>query len=299
MISVRKSKTMKHLITEYFSKQPKSYLILLGFLLVLLIGVLDYVTGSEISVGVLYLFPISLVTWFVDRRIGILISILSALTSLVDDSMTGEIYSHILYWNKAALLCFFLVFTAVLSVLKNAIEREKKVARIDDLTGIANRRSFYESAKIEISRASRYKHSFTVAYMDIDNFKFVNDRFGHSTGDSLLQLVAEVTRNNIRASDVVARLGGDEYAILLSETGYDSAHLVMGRIQKSLLGVMEKNGWPVTFSFGVVTFITPPNSVDEIVRRIDEVMYLVKNRGKDSSCYVIFPERGIQNKEEI
>jgi diguanylate cyclase (GGDEF)-like protein len=213
--------------------------------------------------------------------------------------MAGGIDSHILYWNTTMLLCFFLVFTIVLSVLKNVMENEKNVARIDDLTGVGNRRFFYESANIEISRVSRNKHSFTVAYIDIDNFKVINDLFGHSTGDSLLRLVAETIKNNIRVSDLVARLGGDEYAVLLSETGYDSAQLAIRRIQKSLLGVIQENGWSVTFSIGVVPFITPPNSVDEIVKKIDQVMYLVKNGRKDSTCHVIFPERGIQNKEKI
>ena len=195
------------------------------------------------------------------------------------------------------LLCFFLVFNTVLSTFKNVLEREKKEARSDVLTGVANGRFFYELANIEISRASRYKRPFSVAYIDVDNFKVVNDRFGHSVGDSLLRLVAGTIRNNIRESDIIARLGGDEFALMLPETGYESAQTVISRVQKNLLDVMQKNGWPVTFSIGVATFIEPPNSVDEIVKKADELMYSVKNKGKNSIAYEIFSE--FQDTEKV
>jgi diguanylate cyclase (GGDEF)-like protein len=129
--------------------------------------------------------------------------------------------------------------------------------------------------------------------MDIDNFKFVNDSFGHSAGDSLLRLVAETIRNNIRESDVIARLGGDEFAILMPETGYESARKIITRVQQRLLDVMQKKGWAVTFSQGVITFTIPPNSIDEMVKNADELMYTVKNEGKNSTRYEIFPERRV------
>jgi diguanylate cyclase (GGDEF)-like protein len=278
---------------EYFNKQSKLFLITLGLLLVLFIGVLNFLTGTEISRVTFYLLPISLVTWFVGRWTGILLSGASAITWFIADSTGGAIYQHYLipYWNATMIFGFFSIFSYVLSTLKNTVEREKKAARIDALTGVANGRFFYELANIELSRASRYKHPFTVAYMDVDNFKFVNDRFGHSTGDSLLRLVAETIRNNIRESDTIARLGGDEFAILMPETGYESAQMVISRVQKSLLDVKQKNGWPVTFSIGVATFIRPPNSVDETVKKSDELMFAVKNKGKNSTRHKIFPER--------
>ena len=104
-------------------------------------------------------------------------------------------------------------------LLQQALEREKDEARLDFLTQIANRRAFYEAAATEVIRARRYHRPLTLVYIDLDNFKVVNDTFGHKTGDGLLVEVAATLRINIRGSDPVARLGGDEFVILLAETG--------------------------------------------------------------------------------
>jgi diguanylate cyclase (GGDEF)-like protein len=288
---------MRPKIMEYFSQRSKLFLITLGFLLVLLFGVMDYLTGTAISFGVFCLLPISLVTWFAGRWTGILISSVSAITWFIANLKVPYFHSFIYYWEGIVGLVFFLIFTYILSAFKNTVESEKKLARIDALTGVANVRFFYELAKNEISRASRYKHPFTVAYMDVDNFKVVNDRFGHSTGDSLLRSVAETIRKNIRESDVMARLGGDEFAILMPETRYESAQIVISRVRKSVLDVMRKNEWPITLSIGVVTYLNPPDSVDEIIKKADELMYSVKNKGKNSTRYEIFPE--LQDTEQV
>jgi diguanylate cyclase (GGDEF)-like protein len=155
------------------------------------------------------------------------------------------------------------------------------MARTDYLTRVANSRYFAEIASHEIKRAGRYLHPFTVAYLDIDDFKSVNDRWGHSTGDQLLALVADTIRGNIRATDSIARLGGDEFVFLLPETGYDAASVVIQKVHQSLQAVMGGKGWPVTFSIGVVTFRTPPDSVDGMIRAADAFMYSVKHSGKN------------------
>jgi len=149
-----------------------------------------------------------------------MISIASAITWLIADFTSGHIYSHsaIPYWNMSVRLGTFLIITFLLSTLKSALEHEKELARTDSLTGIANRRYFIELANMEINRACRYKHPFTIVHIDLDNLKAVNDRFGHSTGDTVLRLVVNTIQNNIRATDIVARLGGDEFVILLPET---------------------------------------------------------------------------------
>jgi diguanylate cyclase (GGDEF)-like protein len=158
------------------------------------------------------------------------------------------------------------------------------------LTKVSNRRFFFESANIEIKKASRYKHPLTIAYLDIDSFKIVNDSLGHNTGDTVLCLIASTIKNNIRINDLVGRIGGDEFAIMLPETEHDSAKIVIRRVQKSLADAMQKNGWAVTCSIGVVTFTSLPNSIDEIIKKTDELMYSVKHEGKNSTRYEIFPE---------
>jgi diguanylate cyclase (GGDEF)-like protein len=117
--------------------------------------------------------------------------------------------------------------------------------------------------------------------MDVDDFKLVNDRLGHSTGDRLLRTVAETLKEHSREVDVVARLGGDEFAVLMPETGERAARVAVARLRRRLLESSRAEGWPVTFSFGVVTWAAPPPSVDEMLRAADELMYAAKREGKD------------------
>jgi diguanylate cyclase (GGDEF)-like protein len=177
------------------------------------------------------------------------------------------------------------------SVLKNTLTHEKEISRIDFLTGIRNRRYFIELVNMEIDRARRYEHPLTMVCLDLDNFKAVNDCFGHSTGDILLRLVAHTIRENIRVTDTVARLGGDEFGILMPETGRNVAEVVIQRVQKINLDYMRKHGWPVTLSIGVVTLTSPPSTVDDVLRISDRLMYIAKENGKNSIQYEVFGTR--------
>ena len=166
--------------------------------------------------------------------------------------------------------------------MKRALEAAKRSARTEPLTGISNSRAFSEVVGREIDRAQRYSHSLSFAYIDLDDFKAVNDRFGHSVGDILLQAVAHSIKKDIRETDTVARLGGDEFGILLPETGPKAARHFIERIRDRLTRDVQEHGWPVTFSIGVVTFLRPPIDVNEAIRIADSLMYSAKNSGKNT-----------------
>jgi diguanylate cyclase (GGDEF)-like protein/PAS domain S-box-containing protein len=166
--------------------------------------------------------------------------------------------------------------------LQAALENEKRVSRLDFLTKIPNRRTFYEVVEIEAKRARRYQRPLTLAYVDLDNFKQVNDMFGHSVGDDLLRLVGSEIQDNIRGTDTVARLGGDEFAILLPETDSEGASKVMTKVQSRLEQAVRRQNWAVSFSVGVVTFTTALDSVEAMINRADELMYEVKRGGKSA-----------------
>jgi len=266
-----------------FEKHSKPFLLLLGFTLIGLLGAVDYVTGYELSVGVFYLIPIALFAWFVSNRAGLVASVVSAITWFLADKLAGEPLSHplIAYWNAFTRLCFFAVVALLLTRLRAVLENEKDSARTDPLTGAVNVRAFYEITEVEMERARRYRHPFTVIYMDADNFKFVNDRSGHLIGNALLRRVVDTIKSNLRASDSVARLGGDEFGVLLPETGHQSAQIVVRKIQEELVKEMQNQGWPVTFSIGVLTCVAPPSTVEEVVKLADDSMYEVKSSGKN------------------
>ncbi len=259
----------------------------MGFALMILVASLDYWTGQEIAWALFYLIPVSLVSWFTDKRLGIIVSIGSAAVWLIVDIASSRTYSHPLieFWNAFSRLGFFLVVTWLLSSLKMAMSRERELSHIDYMTGAVNSRFFISLVQKEIDRCNRYKHPFTIAYVDLDNFKTVNDRFGHHTGDGVLRTVTDCIREHLRKTDIVARMGGDEFAILLLETGEEGAKVVVSKIQLGLLEEMGRNSWPVTFSIGVLTCVTAPRAVDEMIMMADNLMYSVKHGSKNGVVY--------------
>ena len=190
-------------------------------------------------------------------------------------------------WDAAVSLGFFLLINYLLSALKCGYEREQRLARTDGLTGLINRRYFNELLEAEFLRSRRYRYPLTIAYIDVDNFKAVNDRFGHATGDLLLSLVSKVMVQQLRALDVVARLGGDEFAIILPQASAQDARTVLPRVQRQLMQIVQHHGWPISFSIGVVTYVKLPPTIKEVVDRADELMYDVKLHGKNRINYEV------------
>lgn len=266
---------------DYFNKLSRPFVMALGFLLLVAVGSIDYLTGPNFSLSVLYLIPVLLVSWYAGKLSGIVISFAGAFVWLVAGLLGKKYHAHPveLYWDDIMELIFFLVVTILISALKNSLQREKLMAKTDYLTEVPNRRFFYEFAETELNRSLRYQHPLSVIYLDIDNFKAVNDTMGHSAGNKLLRLVANTFSENIRTNDMVARLGGDEFALLLPESGPEAAENVIHKAMNSLKKVM-KDDWPVTFSIGMVTYIKPPATVDELLKKADDLMYSVKIAGK-------------------
>lgn len=277
---------------EFIGKQSKILLLTFGLVLVVLVGIVDYLTGYHVSFSVFYLFPIILVVWFSKYKlIGVFISVFSAIIWMLAEIMARPnmtIDLPILYWNTGIRLSFFLIITYLLLSLKMALARGQELAYTDYLTKVANSRFFYELADRELNMASRYKRVFTVAYIDIDNFKEINDKFGHKKGDFVLSLIASLIQSSVRKNDTVARIGGDEFIILAPETGCEQASEVFRRVQNNLIKSMKNQGYYVTISTGVVTYLTPPASVDEMIRLADVQMYSSKKDGKNMIRHEIF-----------
>ena len=267
----------------------KIALTVVGLVLCICVGLVRYLSGPEWALSLFYLFPICVVTWFVGRWAGMLISVISATSWLIADLMMIKTFSNVVipFLNETFRLTVFFIITFTLSALNNALKEQKKLALTDPLTGTGNRRAFLKLADIEINRSRRFNAPFSIAYIDLDNFKRINDHFGHSAGDMLLISVANTIKRNIRTIDGIARLGGDEFALLFPETGDEAARSVAQKLQAELLDLMKKNKWPVTASIGVVTFNTPPLNIDEVIREADSCMYSAKQSGKNMIKYQV------------
>ncbi|ADC89919.1 diguanylate cyclase [Thermocrinis albus DSM 14484] len=168
--------------------------------------------------------------------------------------------------------------------LREAIEELHSMAYHDSLTGLPNRRFFFEHAQILLENAKRYNLPLSLVMLDVDNFKSLNDTYGHQLGDAVLINLANILKSMVRHSDVPARLGGEEFGILLPNTPLEGAVSLAQRIRIAFEGsVVLHNGVEVytTLSAGVATYTPDVKSLDELIRRADVALYRAKNMGKN------------------
>ncbi|BDG09334.1 GGDEF domain-containing protein [Anaeromyxobacter paludicola] len=270
-------------IAAWFGQLTPGLALALAVLMTACVAVGDLLTGAEMVFTLLYLGPVAFATWFVGARAGAALSAASAAASVATDlaTRTTPLPAAILTWNLLVQLGVLLAQVMLLDAFRSRLEAESQLARTDPLTDIPNRRGFLEAAQLEVERARRHRRPLTVAYVDVDDFKGVNDRLGHAGGDLLLATVAAALRGSTRAVDGVARLGGDEFGLLLPETDGPTAEALLARVRATLAAAAREQGFEVTFSAGAVCFVEPPGSVDELLRRADDLMYECKRQGKN------------------
>jgi len=275
----------------FLAGRPRWVAAALAFVVLVTVGVADFLSGREVSLSVFYVAPIALATWFVNTRTGVSFAFLSALAwFLADDMARPHVQPLVPYWNTVVRLGFYLVMVVILGKLKVALQHERNLSRKDATTGIANARAFFEWGSRENERARRFQRPVTLLYVDCDDFKLVNDQEGHAAGDEVLREVGQALQEAVRDVDFVARLGGDEFAVLLPETDAAGAQAAVRRIQDRLSREMARRGRPVTISVGAATFATGSGSVEAALREADTLMYAAKTGGKNAARFAVFGE---------
>lgn len=251
---------------------------------------IDYLDGPEIHISVLYMIPVFFTTWVVGFRAGAALSLLSGLTLLIDPIFYPHGYSSLypVIFNIASLFTVNTVFSVSLALLKKKFFEQEDLLRHDGLTGLLNIDAFFKLAEQERVRAIRYNHPMTVCFLDLDNFKQVNDTKGHLEGTELLKMMADVLKLTVRETDYVARLGGDEFMILLPVTGSAAAKTLIRKIQKNLRTAFRKRASSTTPSIGMATFKQIPAAVNVLVSMADELMYDAKKKGKNRIVAKVF-----------
>jgi diguanylate cyclase (GGDEF)-like protein len=264
--------------------RSRTSLLVAGLGVVAGVGYLDVLTGPDLTPVLFFLLPIVVVAWYAGRGPGTVVATGGALAWLIADALTHGSYAHTLipYWNVALRAAALVLVAWLVAGLRRVVERAREIARTDALTGVANVQAFYTLAATEIARARRYRHPFTIAFLDLDDFKTVNDRLGHSAGDAVLRTVARAIVSVMRASDIVARVGGDEFVVLLPETGTAPARLAIEKLRQAVSGLVPAHGWRLTASIGVATYLVPPESVDVLVGTADQLMFAAKRNGKNA-----------------
>ncbi|PTB83636.1 hypothetical protein C9926_01840 [Sulfurovum lithotrophicum] len=153
----------------------------------------------------------------------------------------------------------------------------------DTLTQIYNRRYFETRLLDEIEKAKRYASDLSIIFIDIDNFKHVNDTKGHDTGDEILKIISKIFKENMRKTDIIARWGGEEFVILLPNTNAKEAVVIAEKLKHSLENSTEIKtilSYALNASFGV-TENKESDDIDTIIKRADDAMYISKKNGKN------------------
>jgi diguanylate cyclase (GGDEF)-like protein len=282
---------MKFRKLEFSLRRLPAWLIVgISWLLLALVAWADHLSGLDLQLDFFYLLPLAIVAWICGRRDGLVTAALATvLWTLVD--VTGRpvrTQPGLIVWNAAVELLFFSGVALLVSFMGKQADNLRSLAREDPLTGVANRRAFFGALTSAVDLSMRREGSWTIAYIDVDDFKLINDRLGHNTGDDVLRAVAVTLRSATRRVDVVARLGGDEFAVLMPDTDPEQAETAVGKLQAILDGAMAEGGWPVTFSIGVTTFLSAPPSPDIALAVADERMYEVKHDRKAAASFGVW-----------
>ena len=257
--------------------------LLLAVCLIAAIGYIDFVTGREIALGVAYQVPVFL-TATTRRWISVAIAAFAAAVwTAIQVILNGapDAGGIVSAWNFLSRFLVLCLVVALVRALASKLDEERGLSRSDFLTGLPNARAFRETADHTLAGMLRSRSMLTAAFIDIDNFKAVNDRHGHARGDELLTLVAGTLAAAMRPHDTVARLGGDEFAVLLPGTDREQAHGRLQRLHADLHAATAAITPAVGFSIGAVTFTDPPGSSGDLLSLPDRLMYRVKVRGKD------------------
>jgi len=168
----------------------------------------------------------------------------------------------------------------LIAAKKNAEELANK----DALTSLNNRRAFFELGNRVFKQAVRFERSVSVIMIDIDHFKHINDNYGHSAGDHVLRVIANLLQKNIREIDILARIGGEEFALILPETNMDNAHQLAERIRQSISDeeiIYKDNVLKITSSLGISSCTVSNQSLEDMLIKADDALYIAKKKGRN------------------
>ncbi len=277
-------------LNQHLGRLLSWQLVFLSLVLLVVIGSLDYFTGSEISFAVFYLIPIAFAAWYLGWMAGFSLSVLSAaFWWFVDFSLVTH-YSEawIPYWNAFTRFLIFIAVSRLLSSLKTNLNKQRDLLRIDALTRVSSLRAFEEEAEKVFHLSQRHGYSVSLGFIDLDGFKQLNDSLGHGMGDRVLKEVGVQLNKHCRVGDTVARVGGDEFVVLLPFADLEKAEKVFTKLREHLLQAMAEKSWNISFSIGVAVFSKGDKPYKEALQTADALMYQVKKSGKNAVRYEVF-----------
>jgi len=244
-----------------------------------LLAGIDLIDGPEVWLNSLYTIPVGAVAFFCVQKKQVIGSVL---LSVACQAIVFRTYP-LAPIPEIADSCIALVSSAVVAyfgqMARASFLAVDRLATTDALTGLKNRRSFDFIADVEIAKQKRYGGFFSLAIIDLDGFKRLNDSLGHRAGDKALQALAGILRQSTRQSDTVARMGGDEFAILMPNTMAADCRMICRQLSGRIATQMADAGFEITASIGYSVFERAPESMSEALHKVDSAMYAAKARG--------------------
>lgn len=253
------------------------------------VNALDFLSGIQMALMFLYLTVAGLAAWTFGERKGLLFGLLVALSGAAvrHVQMVGH-PAHMLTpameaWSVVARILTSSLVVVLVSGMRGAIRLEQWRASTDGLTGVLNKTSFHAQMAANLAAARGTARGFILCYMDLDGFKQVNDRHGHSAGDEILRIFAQAAVDAIREGDLFARIGGDEFVALLSIPQTEDGDHIAALVHRRISMILEQTGLPVSCSMGAL--VAAPDELEPLeaaIQLADSLMYEVKHSGKNA-----------------
>lgn len=253
--------------------------------IIALFGWIDLTTGYEFSLAVIYLLPVFIAAWFDNKTVTALTIFASVLTWLYADFGSGHVYhnSIVPYWNASVRMIFFSIVALLLFKVRDSLTSMTLMAMQDDLTSLNNSRAFDLEYQQIRKNKSNLDQKIAIGIIDLDGFKHVNDRLGHSKGDNVLIEFAQLLKNSTRSTDTVARMGGDEFVVILKNTDWTGANDYAERLRRVFANSGLRERFGVDFSMGMSLFDDLPANLDDAKHQADQLMYHSKMLGKSQT----------------
>ncbi|MEQ1517692.1 MAG: GGDEF domain-containing protein [Usitatibacteraceae bacterium] len=245
--------------------------------IIVLLGAIRAATDAAFTFASLALLPVLLIAWVGGRAHGVFVAFLAALMWAIGDFVAERQFSApwIPWANTATRFLTYALVAVLAAQVRVLLQREREHATLDSLTGLKNRRAFLEAGASELDRLRRYRRPVAIIFLDLDDFKAINDTKGHDVGDSALRAAANALSATLRGSDLVGRLGGDEFAVLLPEIGYEEA-IAAGLKTSEALNASLRDYPPVQNSTGIAWFEEVDHDLAAMLEEADKLMYLAK-----------------------
>lgn len=256
---------------------PRSLLIAATIVAIGVVAALDRTLPPEASLVAFYALPIVGITWYTSRTVGLTMAVV-AVGATTSVQLTRNHTLVLVLWNGLSRFAVYVALVIMVSQVRTLLTRTRWLADIDPLTNLLNRRAFIREFEHHLRQERRADTEVSIAFIDIDHLKTINDTGGHDAGDAVIQRVAVAIEGASRKGDLLARIGGDEFVVCLIDSDGPAADAYARRLIETLKNGTDGNSDSV--SIGIITARTDSTDAETLLSTADRLMYQAKQAGR-------------------